>query len=346
MTLGYTDQDAYIALGTVPVAVTDWMGFGGGVGPWATPLLDGARPEVLKDTDGIPFEQIAALRPDVISALYSGITRKDYTTLSKIAPVVVAPAGTKNWGITWQASARAAGQVLGRSEEAAELVADVEGDIAAAVEAHPEFAGKQATMAMYFEGYWVYGPTDPRSKLLEALGFTLPPDLASATGDEYAVEIGRRAPAAARRRRADLAQHRGRSADGRLRPALHGVARARGGPRPGDRQGHVRGDRLRLAAQPAVHARQDRGGSRPRSTATRRRTCRSADDRARLRSGAWPQANGSGRCVRRRRRRGRRRGGGRQGPRARPSWAGCGRRASSTPRARARRFEALGRAPG
>ena len=62
MTLGYTDQDAYIALGTVPVAVTDWMGFGSGVGPWAAPLLDGARPEVLKDTDGIPFEQIAALR--------------------------------------------------------------------------------------------------------------------------------------------------------------------------------------------------------------------------------------------------------------------------------------------
>jgi len=127
----------------VPVATTDWMGFKGGIGPWAEPALHGAaRPQLLSDVDGIQTEKIAALEPDVISALYSGITREDYDTLSRIAPVVAAPKGTPDWGITWQQLVRTAGQVLGRGDAAAKVEADVERRSDAAARAHPAATGR------------------------------------------------------------------------------------------------------------------------------------------------------------------------------------------------------------
>jgi hypothetical protein len=82
-----------------------------------------------------------------------------------------------------------AGQVLGRDDAAAKVVADVERRSDAAARTHPEFRGKRGAMAMYYEGYWVYGPTDPRMRLLDALGFTIPPEYAEVTKGKYAVEI-------------------------------------------------------------------------------------------------------------------------------------------------------------
>ena len=68
VTVGYNEQDTLWALGVAPVGVTDWMGFENGIGPWAeeAAAAAGPKPELLKDTDGIGFEKIAALRPDVI----------------------------------------------------------------------------------------------------------------------------------------------------------------------------------------------------------------------------------------------------------------------------------------
>lgn len=190
VTLGYTDQDAFLALGSAPVATTDWMGFEGGVGPWATEALgDAPMPKLLKDTDGIPVEEIASLEPDLITALYSDLTRKEFAMLSNLAPVLAPPEGTLDFGIDWRDTVRVAGEATGKADEAAELVADVEGQERAAAEEHPEFRGQQAAMAMYFEGYWVYGPTDPRMRLLETLGFEIPPAFAKLTDGQYAREI-------------------------------------------------------------------------------------------------------------------------------------------------------------
>src|ERR1044071_8519159 len=51
---GLTEQDDLLALGVVPIAVTDW--FGGepfAVWPWAQPRLGAARPVVLNLVDGV-----------------------------------------------------------------------------------------------------------------------------------------------------------------------------------------------------------------------------------------------------------------------------------------------------
>src|SRR3546814_1932937 len=90
VSLGYSDQDAILAVGVVPVATRYWFGEEpGAVFPWARDRVGGELPEVLTMTGGaLDFEKVASLRPDLIVAVYSGITEEEYGTLSEIAPVV------------------------------------------------------------------------------------------------------------------------------------------------------------------------------------------------------------------------------------------------------------------
>jgi iron complex transport system substrate-binding protein len=86
---GYTEQDDLLALGVVPIAVTNWWGdqpFA--VWPWAQPKLGDAKPTVLSLENGIPVDQIAALKPDLIVAVNAGVDADTYQKLSAIAPTV------------------------------------------------------------------------------------------------------------------------------------------------------------------------------------------------------------------------------------------------------------------
>src|SRR6202021_1968932 len=84
---GYTEQDDLLALGVVPIAVTNWFGdqpFA--VWPWAQPKLGTAQPAVLNLDNGIPVDQIAGLKPDLILAINAGVDSDTYQILSAIAP--------------------------------------------------------------------------------------------------------------------------------------------------------------------------------------------------------------------------------------------------------------------
>jgi len=50
---------------------------------------------------------------------------------------------------------------------------------------HPEFQGRTALMASPYEGYFIYGTQDPRSRLLTDLGFKLPGGLDQVIGDKF-----------------------------------------------------------------------------------------------------------------------------------------------------------------
>lgn len=194
VTVGLTDQDAVLALGKVPVATTDWFGgFDGAIGPWATDKLGGAPvPTLLKDTGtGPPVEKIAALKPDLILALYSGLTKEQYETLSKFAPVVAQPKAYNDYGIPWQEQTKTIGLALGKAAEADRLIMDVEAKFAAARSEHPEFAGKTAVVATPYEGIFVYGSQDIRSRNLANLGFSLPSDLDQVIGDKFGANISK-----------------------------------------------------------------------------------------------------------------------------------------------------------
>ncbi|WP_061289305.1 iron-siderophore ABC transporter substrate-binding protein [Herbidospora cretacea] len=193
-TVGLTDQDAAIALGVVPVGTTNWFGgFPGAVGPWATPKLNGAPvPTLLEDPGtGPQVEKIAALKPDLILALYSGLTKEQYETLSKFAPVVAQPAAYNDYGIPWQEQTTTIGKALGKETEATALVAEVETKFKTMAAEHPEFAGKKAVVATPYEGFFVYGSQDTRSRNLVSLGFSLPEDLDSVIGDKFGASISK-----------------------------------------------------------------------------------------------------------------------------------------------------------
>jgi iron complex transport system substrate-binding protein len=186
VTVGLTDQDPFLALGLAPVGVTEWFGeHPYGAWPWAAPLLGDATPEVLLAPDGIDFEAITALDPDLIVGLYSGLTQEEYDTLSQIAPTVAQPAEYSDWGIPWQQQTMLVGQILGKSAEAGQLVGSVEGLFAQVAAEHPEFSGKSAVVATPYEGIWVYGSEDTRGRLLTRLGFVLPEGLDEVTKSAY-----------------------------------------------------------------------------------------------------------------------------------------------------------------
>ncbi|MEV0964403.1 iron-siderophore ABC transporter substrate-binding protein [Streptomyces sp. NPDC049910] len=194
VTVGLTDQDAVLALGEVPVGTTEWLGgYEGAIGPWARPELGGGpAPTVLKDTGtGPQVERIAALKPDLILALYGGLTKEQYTSLSAFAPVVAQPKEHNDYGIPWQEQTRTVGRALGKADEAAKAVESVEAEIAATAREHPGFRGATAVVATPYEGIFVFGSQDPRSRVLTGLGFAVPDGLDAAIGDRFGAGISK-----------------------------------------------------------------------------------------------------------------------------------------------------------
>jgi len=193
VTVGLVEQDALLALGVVPVGTTEWFGEKpGAIWDWAQPALGSApKPTVLTNTDGIQFEKVAALRPDLILAVYSGLTAQDYATLSKIAPTVAQPKDSIDYGVSWQDLTRTVGKSVGREAQADKLVTDTEAKFEQVKKDHPEFVGATALMATTYEGYWVYGPEDSRGRFLTELGFKLPDGLAAVTGKEFGANLSK-----------------------------------------------------------------------------------------------------------------------------------------------------------
>jgi iron complex transport system substrate-binding protein len=192
VTVGLTDQDAVLALGVAPVGTAEWFGEQpGAIWPWAADELgDAPEPQNIKDADGISFEKVAALRPDLILSVYGGLTSDEYDKLSQIAPTVAEPEGTVDYGVAWDDQTRVIGQALGQSEAAEDLVADVEGQIADARKANPGFDGATAVMATVFDDkISIYSPQDMRGRFLESLGFELPPEVAKLAGDDFSADV-------------------------------------------------------------------------------------------------------------------------------------------------------------
>ncbi len=200
-TVGLIEQDALLALGVVPIATTEWFGdHPGAIHPWARDALGAATlPAILRNsnTDGIQFERIAALQPDLILALYNvPATESDYGRLAQIAPTVVQPAGLADAAsVSWQELTRTVGRAVGQPQRAAQLVTEVEARFAEARNEHPEFARAAAVMvAPTGDGnYDAYPPPDLGGEFLATLGFEVPSEIAElAGGQSFATISGER----------------------------------------------------------------------------------------------------------------------------------------------------------
>ncbi|WP_205474296.1 ABC transporter substrate-binding protein [Nocardioides sp. SYSU D00038] len=189
--VGLTEQDALLAVGVVPLAVTKWFGEAPGfIFPWATDALgDGELPEVLDSTNGIEVEKVASFAPDLIIGQYAGITEKEYELLSKIAPVVAQSGGYADYGAPWDEMALTIGRAVGQEPKMQEIVDDVKAQIAKAASDNPEFAGKTAMCVTPYEGLFIYGPEDPRSRMLMDLGFEFPTEVFGGKQEEFGTSL-------------------------------------------------------------------------------------------------------------------------------------------------------------
>jgi iron complex transport system substrate-binding protein len=179
---GLTEQDDLLAVGVIPIAVTDW--FGGepfAVWPWAQPELGGAQPVVLNLVDGVPVEAIASLRPDLIVATNAGLDQDTYNKLAAIAPTI-AQSGQDAFFEPWKVQASAIGQAVFKHDEMQSLIAAVEEKFAAVGTNNAQFAGRKALL---LEG--TLGPDGPavmtpawRNEFLTQMGLAVADSVDSA----------------------------------------------------------------------------------------------------------------------------------------------------------------------
>jgi iron complex transport system substrate-binding protein len=180
VTLGWGSTDASIALGVIPVAIPfdSYAGDKDGVLPWVKDAIDkdgAAMPTILPESpDEPPYEAIAAADPDVILAVYSGITDEQYKKLSEIAPTVAYP--DQAWSTPWRDVVTTVGTALGKSDEAKTVLSDIDAQIAQKAAEHPEFKGKTLAAVADSSGtFYVYKKNDPRVGFMFDLGFTNAP---------------------------------------------------------------------------------------------------------------------------------------------------------------------------
>lgn len=143
---GYTEQDDLLAVGVVPVAVTNWFGdqpFA--VWPWARPKLGAAQPVVLSLDNGIPVDQIAGLNPDLIVAINAGLDADTYRKLSAIAPTVPQSDGDAFFE-PWKLQATTIGQAVSRSGQMNSLIDAVDQKFAAVAQSYPQWRGKKVLL--------------------------------------------------------------------------------------------------------------------------------------------------------------------------------------------------------
>lgn len=192
VTLGFTDHDAVLALGIVPLGLNRWYeDMERGVGSWAEHLLGKQTPEIVCNWTDIDYEAIAALAPDLIIGLYFDMTREAYDRLSKIAPTVAPPRLPIPYAIDWRTQTRTVGTALNKTDEATKLIADVDLRIKQLREQHPEFAGVTVNYVRPSPGgeYFAYTASDARIRLLTDLGLTLSPQIADLEQNQFTVGI-------------------------------------------------------------------------------------------------------------------------------------------------------------
>ena len=186
---GFTEQDDLLAVGVVPIAVTNWWGdqpFG--VWPWALPKLGPAQPAVLSLADGLQVDPIAALKPDLIVATNAGLDQDTYDKLSEIAPTI-AQSGQDAFFEPWKDQAATIGQAVFKFDEMAALVKGVDDKFTAAGTNNPQFAGKKVFLVQgtFVDDSAVATMAGWRTDFLTQMGFVVPDTINTFARDHRAV---------------------------------------------------------------------------------------------------------------------------------------------------------------
>ena len=191
---GFTEQDDLLAVGVVPIAVTDW--FGGepfGVWPWAQPKLGSAQPVVLSLADGLQVDQIAGLKPDLIVATNAGLDEDTYNKLTAIAPTI-AQSGQAPFFGPWKDQATTIGQAVFKADDMNALIAGVDDKFVTAGKNNPQFADKKVLLLQgtFWEDSAVATLAGWRTDFLTQMGFVIPDTINGYARDDHRAFIPRK----------------------------------------------------------------------------------------------------------------------------------------------------------
>jgi iron complex transport system substrate-binding protein len=173
---GFTEQDDLLAVGVVPIAVTNWWGdqpFG--VWPWALPKLGDAKPDVLSLADGVQVDKISALKPDLIVATNAGLDADTYHKLSEIAPTI-AQSGQEAFFEPWKQQAATISQAVFKFDEMGALVKGVDDKFTEIGKTNQQFSGRKALLlqgTIVDDAVAVLTPSW-RSEFLTQMGLVIP----------------------------------------------------------------------------------------------------------------------------------------------------------------------------
>ena len=190
---GFTEADDLLAVGVVPIAVTNWFGdqpFG--VWPWAAPRLGTAQPVVLNLDNGIQVDAIATLKPDLIVAINAGLDADTYQKLTAIAPTI-AQSGGDAFFEPWKDQATAVGTAVFQADKMKQLITGVDTGFAEVAKNNPGFKDKKAVL---LSGSF-YGDTLTatlpgwRTEFLTAMGLQIPDGLGAFAVDDHRAAIPR-----------------------------------------------------------------------------------------------------------------------------------------------------------
>ncbi|OBK12393.1 ABC transporter substrate-binding protein [Mycobacterium asiaticum] len=186
---GYTEQDDLLAVGVVPIAVTNWFGdqpFG--VWPWAQPKLGAAQPVVLNLDNGIQVDQIAGLKPDLIVATNAGLDADTYQKLSAIAPTVAQSDGDAFFE-PWKDQAAAIGRAVFQADQMKSLISAVEGKFTDIGQKNQQWKGKRALLMQgrIWQGTVVATVAGWRTDFMNQMGLVMSDSINAYATDHRAV---------------------------------------------------------------------------------------------------------------------------------------------------------------
>jgi len=189
VTLG-AEADAVVALGRTPVMMPGSFADPNVIDPWLADRLGGAEVDLLNLQAleaGMPYERVAAARPDLILGGSSYYIDEHYERLSAIAPTVTYVRGQSI--DTWQEQTLLIGRALAEEDAARDAVARVESRIE---RIRPDFEGLTCSLSYYYEPgaiAVIASPEDAAARFAYSLGFTFTPGVLALAGGPVESEV-------------------------------------------------------------------------------------------------------------------------------------------------------------
>ncbi|MFJ3956443.1 ABC transporter substrate-binding protein [Arthrobacter sp. NPDC090010] len=177
ITLGLQESEGLLELGVAPRGRTD-----ADITTWYNTLLNSMKlpgadlPQLVDASIGVPVDAIAKLQPDLIISFEKSLSRSDYDSLSKVAPVILPPKGVDL--TDWAAALTFYGRLMGRTAIARQQIETTRAAVADSAADYP--ALKKAT-AMYIgassvpgSDVTVFAADAAPNRFLTSLGLKLP----------------------------------------------------------------------------------------------------------------------------------------------------------------------------